>query len=126
MLGVLNKVFDPNKRDLKRLEKVSDQVEALADEYTAKTDEALKAKTAEFTARFEQGESLDDMLPEAFATVREASKRVLGMYPFRVQIMGAASLHQGNISEMKTGEGKTLTSTMAVYLNAITKKASMS
>ncbi|MGB6778212.1 MAG: preprotein translocase subunit SecA [Planococcus citreus] len=122
MLGVLNKVFDPNKRDLKRLEKVSDQVEALADEYTAKTDEALKAKTAEFTARFEQGESLDDMLPEAFATVREASKRVLGMYPFRVQIMGAASLHQGNISEMKTGEGKTLTSTMAVYLNAITKK----
>ncbi|MBU9673585.1 preprotein translocase subunit SecA [Planococcus sp. CP5-4] len=122
MLGVLNKVFDPNKRDLKRLEKVSDQVEALADEFTAKTDEALKAKTAEFTARFEQGESLDDILPEAFATVREASKRVLGMYPFRVQIMGAASLHQGNISEMKTGEGKTLTSTMAVYLNAITKK----
>ncbi|QMT16523.1 preprotein translocase subunit SecA [Planococcus maritimus] len=122
MLGVLNKVFDPNKRDLKRLEKVSDQVEALADEYTAKTDDALKAKTAEFTARFEQGESLDDILPEAFATVREASKRVLGMYPFRVQIMGAASLHQGNISEMKTGEGKTLTSTMAVYLNAITKK----
>ncbi|ANU17681.1 preprotein translocase subunit SecA [Planococcus maritimus] len=122
MLGVLNKVFDPNKRDLKRLEKVSDQVEALADEYTAKTDEALKAKTAEFTARFEQGELLDDILPEAFATVREASKRVLGMYPFRVQIMGAASLHQGNISEMKTGEGKTLTSTMAVYLNAITKK----
>ncbi|KYG59199.1 preprotein translocase subunit SecA [Planococcus maritimus] len=122
MLGVLNKVFDPNKRDLKRLEKVSDQVEALADEYTAKTDDALKAKTAEFTARFEQGELLDDILPEAFATVREASKRVLGMYPFRVQIMGAASLHQGNISEMKTGEGKTLTSTMAVYLNAITKK----
>ncbi|RAZ69845.1 preprotein translocase subunit SecA [Planococcus maitriensis] len=122
MLGVLNKVFDPNKRDLKRLEKVADQVEALADEYTAKTDDALKAKTAEFTSRFEQGESLDDMLPEAFATVREASKRVLGMYPFRVQIMGAASLHQGNISEMKTGEGKTLTSTMAVYLNAITKK----
>lgn len=122
MLGVLNKVFDPNKRDLKRLEKVADQVEALADEYTAKTDEALKAKTAEFTSRYEQGESLDDMMPEAFATVREASKRVLGMYPFRVQIMGAASLHQGNISEMKTGEGKTLTSTMAVYLNAITKK----
>lgn len=122
MLGVLNKVFDPNKRDLKRLEKVADQVEALADEYTAKTDDALKAKTAEFTSRFEQGESLDEMLPEAFATVREASKRVLGMYPFRVQIMGAASLHQGNISEMKTGEGKTLTSTMAVYLNAITKK----
>lgn len=122
MLGVLNKVFDPNKRDLKRLEKIADQVEALADEYGALPDEALKAKTTDFTQRFENGETLDDMLPEAFATVREASKRVLGMYPFRVQIMGAASLHQGNISEMKTGEGKTLTSTMAVYLNAITKK----
>ncbi|MBT2581692.1 preprotein translocase subunit SecA [Planococcus sp. ISL-109] len=122
MLGVLNKVFDPNKRDLKRLEKVADQVEVLADEYGALPDEALKAKTNEFTERFEKGETLGDMLPEAFATVRESSKRVLGMYPFRVQIMGAASLHQGNISEMKTGEGKTLTSTMAVYLNAITKK----
>ncbi|MCJ1906988.1 preprotein translocase subunit SecA [Planococcus ruber] len=122
MLGVLNKVFDPNKRDLKRLEKTADQVEALASEYAALSDDALKAKTELFIERSAKGESLDDLLPEAFATIREASKRVLGMYPFRVQIMGAAALHEGNISEMKTGEGKTLTSTMAVYLNAISKK----
>lgn len=122
MLGVLNKVFDPNKRDLKKLEKTADKVEALASEYAALTDDALKARTQLFVERHEKGESLDDLLSEAFATVREASKRVLGMYPFRVQIMGAVSLHEGNISEMKTGEGKTLTSTMSVYLNAIAKK----
>ena len=122
MLGVLNKVFDPNKRDLKKLEKTADKVEALASEYAALSDDALKARTELFFERHEKGESLDDLLPEAFATVREASKRVLGMYPFRVQIMGAVSLHEGNISEMKTGEGKTLTSTMSVYLNAIAKK----
>ncbi len=122
MLGVLNKVFDPNKRDLKKLEKTADSVEALAADFAALSDDALKAKTDDFVARYAKGESLDDMLPEAFATVREASKRVLGMYPFRVQIMGAVSLHEGNISEMKTGEGKTLTSTLAVYLNAISKK----
>lgn len=122
MLGVLNKVFDPNKRDLKRLEKTADTVEALATEFAALSDDALKARTEQFVERHQQGESLDDLLPEAFATVREASKRVLGMYPFRVQIMGAAALHGGNIAEMKTGEGKTLTSTMAVYLNAISKK----
>jgi preprotein translocase subunit SecA len=122
MLGVLNKVFDPNKRDLKRLEKTADGVEALASEYAALSDDALKAKTENFVERYANGESLDDLLPEAFATVREAAKRVLGMFPFRVQIMGAAALHEGNIAEMKTGEGKTLTSTMAVYLNAISKK----
>ncbi|WP_088005691.1 preprotein translocase subunit SecA [Indiicoccus explosivorum] len=122
MLGVLNKVFDPNKRDLKRLEKTADSVEALASRYEALSDEELKAKTPEFIERHANGESLDDLLPEAFATVREAARRVLGLYPFRVQIMGAAALHGGNIAEMKTGEGKTLTSTMAVYLNAITKK----
>ncbi|WP_142826083.1 preprotein translocase subunit SecA [Planococcus soli] len=122
MLGVLNKVFDPNKRDLKRLEKVADRVEALASDFAALTDEALQAKTEEFVARHAKGEALNDLLPEAFATIREASKRVLGLYPFRVQIMGAVSLHEGNISEMKTGEGKTLTSTLSVYLNAISKK----
>ncbi|WP_033543438.1 preprotein translocase subunit SecA [Planococcus sp. CAU13] len=122
MLGVLNKVFDPNKRDLKRLEKIADTVEAQASDFAALSDDALKAKTEEFIERHAKGESLDDLLPEAFATVREASKRVLGMYPFRVQLMGAAALHEGNIAEMKTGEGKTLTSTMAVYLNAISKK----
>ncbi|SER64487.1 preprotein translocase subunit SecA [Psychrobacillus sp. OK032] len=119
MLGVLNKVFDLNKREIKRLEKIADQVEALASEMEAKSDEQLTAKTEEFRARYAKGEKLDKLLPEAFAVVREAAKRVLGMYPFRVQIMGAAALHEGNIAEMKTGEGKTLTSTMSVYLNAI-------
>ncbi|WP_313892529.1 preprotein translocase subunit SecA [Psychrobacillus sp.] len=119
MLGVLNKVFDLNKRELKRLEKVADKVEALAKEMETKTDQQLQEKTVEFRTRFEAGETLDDLQPEAFAVVREAAKRVLGLYPFRVQIMGAAALHEGNISEMKTGEGKTLTSTLSIYLNAI-------
>lgn len=122
MLGVLNKVFDLNKRDLKRLEKVADQVEAFAKDMEALTDDQLRAKTDEFIGRLESGSDLSEIQAEAFAVVREAAKRVLGMYPFRVQIMGAAALHEGNISEMKTGEGKTLTSTMAVYLNAITGK----
>ncbi|MGB3261016.1 preprotein translocase subunit SecA [Paenisporosarcina sp.] len=122
MLGVLNKVFDLNKRDLKRLEKVADQVEAFANDMDALTDDQLRAKTDEFKGRLASGADLSDIQAEAFAVVREAAKRVLGMYPFRVQIMGAAALHEGNISEMKTGEGKTLTSTMPVYLNAITGK----
>lgn len=122
MLNILNKMFDFNKKEIKRLEKIADQVEALASQMEGLSDEALQAKTPEFQNRYNNGESLDDLLPEAFAVAREASRRVLGMYPFRVQIMGAASLHDGNISEMKTGEGKTLTSTMAVYLNALTGK----
>ncbi|MFS0575468.1 preprotein translocase subunit SecA [Sporosarcina sp. 179-K 3D1 HS] len=122
MLGVLNKMFDMNKRDLKRLEKVADKVEALATEMEQLSDEQLTAKTDEFKERLEAGESLDDLQAEAFAVVREASRRVLGMYPFRVQIIGAAALHEGNIAEMKTGEGKTLTSTLAVYLNALASK----
>ena len=119
MLSVLNKMFDMNKRDLKRLEKIADKVEALATQMEQLTDEQLTAKTAEFKERFLKGETLDDLQAEAFAVVREASKRVLGMYPFRVQIIGAAALHEGNIAEMKTGEGKTLTSTLSVYLNAL-------
>ena len=115
-------MFDFNKKELKRLEKIADQVEALASQMASLSDEALQAKTQEFKQRYENGESLDDLRPEAFAVAREAAKRVLGLYPYRVQIMGAASLHDGNISEMKTGEGKTLTSTMAVYLNALTGK----
>ena len=115
-------MFDFNKKELKRLEKIADQVEALASQMASLSDEALQAKTPEFKQRYENGESLDDLLPEAFAVAREAAKRVLGLYPYRVQVMGAASLHDGNISEMKTGEGKTLTSTMAVYLNALTGK----
>jgi len=120
MLGVLNKVFDPNKRDVKRLEKIADQVEALASDMEALSDEALRSKTDEFKGRLENGEDIEDIKVEAFAVVREAAKRVLGLYPFRVQIMGAAALHEGNISEMKTGEGKTLTSTLPVYLNGLT------
>ena len=122
MLGVLNKMFDPNKRDLKRLEKIADQVELLADDMTKLSDEQLTGKTTEFKERYQKGETIDDLQVEAFAVVREASRRVLGLYPFRVQIMGAAALNEGNIAEMKTGEGKTLTSVLAVYLNALTAK----
>ncbi|MFC5604667.1 preprotein translocase subunit SecA [Sporosarcina koreensis] len=122
MLGVLNKLFDPNNRDLKRLEKIADRVEEHAAEMERLSDEQLKAKTAEFQERVANGESLEDIQPEAFAVVREASRRVLGMYPFRVQIIGAAALNEGNIAEMKTGEGKTLTSTLSVYLNALDGK----
>lgn len=120
MANILSKIFDPNKKEIKKLEKVADRIEAFASQMEQLSDDALKEKTNEFKKRFQDGESLDSMLPEAFAVCREAAKRVLGMYPYRVQLMGAATLHDGNIAEMKTGEGKTLTSTMAVYLNAIT------
>lgn len=120
MLGVLKKVFDPNKRQLSRLEKIADQVDALGPEMAKLSDDELRQKTEEFKARYQQGESLDDLLVEAFAVVREGAKRVLGLYPYKVQIMGGVVLHEGNIAEMKTGEGKTLTATMPVYLNALT------
>ncbi|WP_227394264.1 preprotein translocase subunit SecA [Jeotgalibacillus aurantiacus] len=122
MLGILNKVFDGNKRDVKRFEKTAEQVETAAVEMDKLTDDQLRAKTEEFKARYEKGESTDDLMVEAFAVVKVGAKRVLGLDPYRVQIMGAAALHEGNISEMKTGEGKTLTSTMPVYLNALTGK----
>ena len=122
MLNILNKVFDPNKREIKRLEKIADQIEALAPEMAALTDEQLRAKTEEYKQRYQNGETVDDLLVEAFATVREGAKRALGMFPFRVQLMGGTALHDGNIAEMKTGEGKTLTSTLPVYLNALTGK----
>lgn len=108
MLNVLNKVFDLNKRELKRLEKIADKVEALAGEMEALSDEALSAKTVEFRGRLADGEKLDQLLPEAFAVAREGARRVLGLYPFRVQIMGAAALNEGNIAEMKTGKVKHL------------------
>lgn len=122
MANILNKVFDFNKRELKRLEKKAKQIEALADEMERLTDDQLRAKTVEFKDRINNGETLDDLLVEAFAVVREAARRVLGLYPFRVQLMGGIVLHDGNIAEMKTGEGKTLTSTMPVYLNALSGK----
>lgn len=114
------KLFDPNKKTLKRLEKIADQVLSLSDQFAALSDEELQAKTDEFRQRYQAGETLDSLLVEAFATVREASTRVTGMTPFKVQVMGAVVIHEGNIAEMKTGEGKTLTAVMPAYLNAIT------
>ncbi|MCA1021268.1 preprotein translocase subunit SecA [Halobacillus litoralis] len=123
MLGTLKKIFgDGNTRQLKRLEKIADDIDAMESDIEKLSEEDLKNKTAEFKERYQNGEKLDDMLVEAFAVVREASKRVLNMRPFRVQLMGAIALHEGNIAEMKTGEGKTLASTMPAYLNAITGK----
>lgn len=104
---------------MRRLNRTADQVETFADEMAALSDEELQAKTPYFRELLQNGKTLDDILPEAFAVVREGARRVLGLYPFRVQIMGSAVLHGGNIAEMRTGEGKTLTATMAVYLNAL-------
>ena len=109
-------------RELKAIYPIVDKVEALEEEYRALTDAQLRAKTEEFKERYAQGESLDDLLPEAFATVREAADRVLGLRPYRVQLVGGVVLHQGRIAEMKTGEGKTLVATLPAYLNALTGK----
>ena len=122
MVQFLKKLFDNDKKVLKRYEKKAIEVESYADQMAALSDEQLRAKTEEFKQRYQNGETLDDLLVEAFAVVREAAKRVLGLYPFRVQMMGGMALHEGNIAEMKTGEGKTLTATMPVYLNAIAGK----
>ncbi|MGM9987332.1 MAG: preprotein translocase subunit SecA [Bacillaceae bacterium] len=119
MLGALKKLFDPNQRSLNRYEKAVEKIEALAPEFEKLSDGELREKTDEFRSRLANGESLDDLLPEAFATVREAATRVLGQRHYPVQLMGGMALHEGNISEMKTGEGKTLTSTLPVYLNAL-------
>lgn len=119
MANFLRKWVESDKREVKRLSRLANKVEAYADEMAALSDDELKAKTPEFKQRYADGESLDDLLPEAFAVVREAAKRVLGLYPFHVQIIGGIVLHQGNIAEMRTGEGKTLTATMPVYLNAL-------
>jgi len=122
-MGLFKKLFgDYSSRELKSIYPIADQIEALADEYKAKSDEELRAKTDEFRARLADGETLDDLLPEAFATVREASDRVLGLRPYRVQLVGGIVLHQGRIAEMKTGEGKTLVATLPAYLNALTGK----
>ena len=121
MIEFIKKVLGiGNEAQLKPLMKQADAIEALADTYAAMTDEQLTAKTEEFKARYQKGETLDALLPEALATVREASRRTLGMYPFRVQLIGGIVLHQGRIAEMKTGEGKTLTATLPAYLNALT------
>ncbi|PFJ17360.1 preprotein translocase subunit SecA [Bacillus cereus] len=122
MIGILKKVFDVNQRQIKRMQKTVEQIDALEPSIKPLTDEQLKEKTLEFKERLTKGETVDDLLPEAFAVVREAAIRVLGMRPYGVQLMGGIALHEGNISEMKTGEGKTLTSTLPVYLNALTGK----
>ena len=119
---MFGKLFDPTYKEFKKCSKVAEAVVALEDEYKKLTDEELKAKTPEFKQRLEKGETLDDIMVEAFATAREAASRVLGLTPFKVQIIGAAAMHFGNIAEMKTGEGKTLTSTMVAYLNALPGK----
>ncbi|SEQ24819.1 preprotein translocase subunit SecA [Piscibacillus halophilus] len=123
MKQLLMKVFgDGNSRQLKKLEKIADQIEEKEPEIKKLSDSDLQAKTGEFKKRYQNGESLDDMLVEAYAVVREAAERVLGLRPYYVQLLGAIALHNGDIAEMKTGEGKTLASTMPAYLNAITGK----
>jgi preprotein translocase subunit SecA len=122
-MGIITKLFGTHSdREIKRILPIVDRIDAMADEYKAKTDEQLKAKTDEFKERLSKGETLDDILPEAFATVREAADRVLGKRPFRVQVLCGIVLHQGRIAEMKTGEGKTLVAAMPSYLNALTEK----
>ena len=116
---MLKRLFDISRKELKRLDKVADEVFALEADFKKLTDEDLQNKTIEFRNRIENGEVLNDLMAEAYATVKEASTRVLGMTPFRVQVMGATTIHEGNIAEMKTGEGKTLTSVMPAYLNAL-------
>ena len=122
MANILRKWVESDKREIARLGKIADKVQQYEDEYAALSDEQLKANTPKLKDRLAAGATLDDILPEAFATAREGAKRVLGLFPFRVQIIGGIVLHQGNIAEMKTGEGKTLTATMPVYLNALTGK----
>ncbi|SEA39894.1 preprotein translocase subunit SecA [Thalassobacillus cyri] len=123
MLGTLKKIFgDGNQRQINRLQKHAEEIEALEPEMEKLSDDGLRNKTDEFKQRYQDGESLDKLLPEAYAVVREGAKRVLGMRPFNVQLLGAIALHEGNIAEMKTGEGKTLASTMPAYLNAISGK----
>ncbi|MGI6425004.1 MAG: preprotein translocase subunit SecA [Tepidanaerobacteraceae bacterium] len=121
MLGILKKILgDSNEKEVRKLQKIVDRINALETNVEKFSDEELRSKTDEFKSRLSKGETLDDILPEAFAVVREASKRTLNMRPFDVQVMGGIVLHQGRIAEMKTGEGKTLVATMPVYLNALT------
>ncbi|KRK40102.1 preprotein translocase subunit SecA [Loigolactobacillus bifermentans] len=119
MPNILRRWVESDKREVKRMGKIADKVEANAEHMAALSDDELKAYTPKLKEQLKQGKTLDDILPEAFAVAREGAKRVLGLYPFRVQIIGGITLHEGNIAEMKTGEGKTLTATMPVYLNAL-------
>ncbi|MCR0201388.1 preprotein translocase subunit SecA [[Clostridium] innocuum] len=122
MANFIERLLNGEKKTLHNLEKTAEQVMALANDMEALSDDALREKTQEYKHRYEEGENLDSLLVEAFATSREAARRTIGEYPYKVQIMGAVAMHQGDIAEMKTGEGKTLTSTMCVYLNALSGK----
>jgi preprotein translocase subunit SecA len=134
MANPIRKLVDNSKKQLKKLNYIADQVESYADQMAAMSDDELQAKTPQFKQIIADAlvgvkgqdkqnkiltKTLDELLPEAFAVAREGAKRVLGLYPFHVQIMGSAALHDGNLAEMRTGEGKTLTATMTVYLNAL-------
>ena len=119
MANLLKTIIENDKGELRRLEKMADKVLKYEDEMAAMTDEQLQAKTEEFKQRYQSGETLDQLLYEAFAVVREGAKRVLGLFPYKVQVMGGIVLHHGDVPEMRTGEGKTLTATMPVYLNAL-------
>ena len=122
-MSIIEKVFGTHSdRELKRITPIVDKIESLRPQMQALSDEELSGKTREYKNRLQEGETLDDLLPEAFATVREAAKRVLGMEHYRVQLIGGIILHQGRIAEMKTGEGKTLVSTLPAYLNALEGK----
>ena len=122
-MSIITSIFGTHsQRELKRIEPIVDKIESLREEMGKLSDEELRAKTPAFKERLAAGETLDDILPEAYATVREAAKRTLGMEHFRVQIIGGIILHQGRIAEMKTGEGKTLVSTLPAYLNALEGK----
>ena len=121
-MGILRRLLDHEYKELKRFQKIADQIIALEDEYSKMTDTELQDKTSEFKERLDKGETLEDILVEAFATAREAAYRVIGEKPFPVQLLGALAIHYGNIAEMKTGEGKTLTSVLPAYLNALEGK----
>lgn len=122
MANLLKTIIENDKGEIRRLEKMADKVLRYEDEMAALTDEQLQAKTEEFKQRYQNGETLDQLLYEAFAVVREGAKRVLGLFPYKVQVMGGIVLHHGDVPEMRTGEGKTLTATMPVYLNALSGK----
>ena len=120
-MGLITKLFGTrSQRELKKIQPTVDAILALESEYKAMSEEALKAKTEEFKQRYQNGESLDALLPEAFAAIREAADRVIGLRPYPVQLIGGIVLHQGRIAEMKTGEGKTLVAILPAYLNALT------
>ena len=122
MANLLKSIIENDKGEIRRLEKMADKVLKYEDEMAVLTDEQLQAKTEEFKQRYQNGETLDQLLYEAFAVVREGAKRVLGLFPYKVQVMGGIVLHHGDVPEMRTGEGKTLTATMPVYLNALSGK----